>query len=391
MRPLQVVAIIEAYSVTGPAKNLIRFASLARNPHPALPSVALHVLSYVRGPGPHSNAFLSALSAVGIPFTLVHESGPVDPAVPTQLRAALANLHPDIVQTHSVKSHFLLRLAGLDRRYPWIAFHHGYTSENFKVRLYNYLDRWSLRSARRLVTVCTPFAAELHAKGVALSRIEVLPNSIESAPAPSSAAPFGLSSTDNVILHIGRFSSEKNHLGLLDAFDLLAANCPELAPHLVLVGDGVDRARIEARAALSPHAERIHFGGQQKDVWPYLRLARILTLPSLSEGSPNVILEAMAAGLPIAASSVGGIPDLVPHNLAALLTPPGDTPALARSFETLLRDPALAHRLGSQALDRVALFTPDAYRARLTAIYESLLLSQPRTTNPISLPTTSQS
>lgn len=391
MRPLNVVAIIEAYSVTGPAKNLIRFAARASSPHSTLPSIAIHVLSYVRGPGPHSNAFLTALENAGIPFTLLQESGPLDLSLLGQLRSTLATLQPDIVQTHSVKSHFLLRLASLDRHYPWIAFHHGYTNENLKVRLYNCLDRWSLRSARRLVTVCTPFAAELEANGVSRSKIEVLPNSIEAAPAASSGDFFGLSPSDNIILHIGRFSSEKNHLGLLDAFDQFASRCPDLAPHLLLVGDGVDRKLIEARAARSPHASRIHFAGQQQDVWPALRLARILTLPSLSEGSPNVILEAMAAALPIAASNVGGISDLVPHNLAALLTPPGDTAALAHSFESLLRDPDLALRLGTKAFHRVALFTPDAYRARLTAIYESLLLSQPLTTPPISRPTTSQS
>lgn len=391
MRPLHVVAVIEAYSVTGPAKNLLRFASLARSPHPTLPCITLHVLTYVRGPGPHSNAFLTALDTAGIPFTLLHESGPFDPTILQQLRTTLATLQPDIVQTHSVKSHFLLRLAGLDRHYPWLAFHHGYTNENLKVRLYNRLDRWSLRTARRLVTVCTPFATELNAKGVARARIEILPNSIESAPAQTANTFFGLSQEDNVILHIGRFSSEKNHIGLLDAFDLLASRCPELTPHLLLLGDGVDRARIKARAARSPHAARIHFAGQQEDVWPALRLARIFALPSFSEGSPNVILEAMAAGLPIVASRVGGIPDLVPHNLAALLIPPGDTPALAQSLEILLRDPDLARRLGAQARERVALFTPDAYRARLTAIYESLLPSHPRIADSIARPTTSQS
>lgn len=390
---LRVAAIIEAYSVTGPAKNLIRFARLARSPHPTLPSIEMHVVTYVRGPGPHSNAFIDALKAASIPYTLLQESGPLDPSIFSQLRASLAALQPDIVQTHSVKSHFLFRLAGLASCYPWLAFHHGYTNENFKVRFYNRLDRWSLRAANRLVTVCTAFAAELNARGVAPARIDVLANSIEAAPAPPPVpfSPFGLTPANNTILHIGRFSAEKNHTGLLDAFDRLATRCPSLDAHLLLIGDGVDRARIEARAAKSPHVGRIHFAGQQSDVWPYLRLARLFTLPSLSEGSPNVILEAMAAGLPIAASNIGGIPDLVPHDVAALLSAPGDSDALAQSFEALLGDAALAQRLGRQALARVTQFTPEAYRARLTAIYQALLPNQPRTTDSISRPTASQS
>lgn len=386
MAAIRVAAIIEAYSVTGPAKNLIRFAGLARSPHASLPTVHMHVISYVRGPGPHTNAFLDALKAADIPFTLLHESGAFDRSILPKLRDALSVIQPDIVQTHSVKSHFLFRLAGLPRRYPWLAFHHGYTNENAKVRLYNRLDRWSLRAARRLVTVCTAFAGELTARGVAAGRIEVLPNSIEAAP-----VALGLGPDSNTILHIGRFSAEKNHAGLLDAFDQLAARRPDLSAQLVLVGEGVNRAQIEARAAQSPNASRIHFAGQQSDVWPYLRRARVFTLPSLSEGSPNVILEAMAAGLPIAATDVGGIPDMVPHNEAALLSAPGDTAALAQSFEALLSDMSLAQRLAAQARARVAQFTPEAYRARLSALYLALVPSQPDTAARISRPTTSQS
>lgn len=375
MQPLRVAAIIEAYSVTGPAKNLIRFARNARQPHPSLPPVAMHVITYVRGPGPHSNPFLDALNAASIPFTLIHESSALDTSVLGKLRSALARLQPDIVQTHSVKSHFLFRLAGLHRQYRWLAFHHGYTNENRKVRLYNRLDRWSLAAARRMVTVCTPFAAELVAKGVPANRIEVLPNSIEAAPPPAAtyAPEFGLTASDQILLHIGRFSGEKNHPGLIEAFEKTVARCPQLSPHLVLVGDGVQRAAIEARAASSPHRHRIHFAGLRTDVWPFLRQARIFTLPSLSEGSPNVILEAMAAGLPIVATNVGGIPDLVPHNTAALLVPPANTAALADAFIQLLEDEPLSRRLAAAALERVALFTPEAYRARLTAIYQSLL------------------
>ena len=99
----------------------------------------------------------------------------------------------------------------------------------------------------------------------------------------------------------------------------------------------------------------------------------------------------MAAGLPIAATDVGGIPDMVPHNEAALLSAPGDTAALAQSFEALLSDTSLAQRLAAQALVRVAQFTPEAYRARLSALYLALVPSQPDTAARISRPTTSQS
>lgn len=376
-KTIRVAAVMEAYTVTGPAKNLIRFGKLARQAEAETgTAVEMHVVTYVRGEQARSNAFLSALAGAGIAAHPIVERGALDRQVIGALRGELAAIQPDLVQTHSVKSHFLFRCAGLERVYPWIAFHHGYTQENLKVRLYNELDRWSLRGARQLVTVCTPFAGELQERGVRRERIEVLGNSIESPAGLSTGAVARIAGVPDgapVILHIGRFSGEKNHAGLMDAFAAVCAQAPGLKPHLVLVGDGVDRERMQLRAGELAAGGQIHFEGQQADVWPYLRRAQVFALPSLSEGSPNVILEAMAAGLPIVASRVGGIPDMAPEGEAALLCTVGNTQELAAALGQLLTDPELAQRLGRQARQRVEQYTPENYRRRMLGIYANVL------------------
>jgi len=156
----RVVAVIEAVTVTGPAKNLLRFAARARSSTAA----EISILTFNRSQ--QSNPFLDAARSAGLEADVIDERFRFDPGVMGQLTALLQRRSPDIVQTHGVKAHFLVRAGGLARRYPWIAFHHGYTAEDLKMRLYNQLDRWSLPGADRVVTVCTPFAEALARRGV---------------------------------------------------------------------------------------------------------------------------------------------------------------------------------------------------------------------------------
>src|SRR5262249_47065721 len=134
---IRVVSIMEAQFVTGPAKNLLAFAKRVRA------DVELSVITYHRNPRlrPGQNPFIAACESAGVPVDVVHEQGRFDRSIIPQITEAMTNRQPDIVQTHNVKSHFLMRYTGLYRIYPWIAFHHGYTTTDLKMRLYNQLDR----------------------------------------------------------------------------------------------------------------------------------------------------------------------------------------------------------------------------------------------------------
>ena len=104
-------------------------------------------------------------------------------ALSASLRRIVEQRAPNIVQTHNVKSHFLMRQSGLWRRQPWVAFHHGYTTTDLKMRVYNQLDRWSLRAAHCIITVSHAFARELARAGVPPERICVLHNSVSAGRA----------------------------------------------------------------------------------------------------------------------------------------------------------------------------------------------------------------
>ncbi len=296
------------------------------------------------------------------------------------LRRVIELQKPDLVVTHSVKSHFLLWRSQLWREYPWVAFHHGYTTTDLKMRAYNWLDRWSLPNADRLVTVCHAFARELARRGVPLEKISVRHNSVRPRPkiATSDVQSFkkrlGVASDERIVLTVGRMSREKAHIDLLDAYKRLRVANPDISSKLVIVGDGPERGRLEAAADAHGFSERVIFAGQISEVQLFYAAADVFALPSHSEGSPNVLLEAMAASLPIVATAVGGVPEIVENNESALLVPANDPQAMAAAIVRLLTDQDLAERLTNNSTALIAnQFTPEKYVRALVEIYGEVI------------------
>jgi len=384
MSELRVLAVIEAGTLSGPAKNLLRFASRVRSAG-NLPRIEFSVATFHRGDPLIANTpFLKSAAAAGIPVDVVGERRRFDLGVIGGLRAVIEKRQPDILQTHAVKTNFLVRIGQLAQDRRWLAFHHGYTAENFVVGLYNRLNPWSLNAANRVVTVCNPFRDQLIKAGVRKPSIEVLPNAIEDFVPPSPEAVDALRTRlggkpeAKLILSVGRLSSEKGQIHLLRAAAAMRAQHPDWAFRIILVGDGPEHAALVKFVADSQLEDVIHFAGHQLDVRPYFALADVFALPSLSEGSPNVILEAMAAGIPIVATKVGGVPETVIDGESALLCAAGSgaesqfTAALSKLIAPNLEAEELSNRLVSAGRARLPLFSPAAYESSLRSIYTSL-------------------
>ena len=240
-------------TVTGPAKNLIRFCEMIQADPAA--GLAISIAAFHRRPATgsasESNAFLDAVRAAGIELDVIPERGRFDPSIRQVLDEIITRRRPDIIQTHAPKSHFLVRWMGLERGRGWIAFHHGDTAEDLKMRVYTQLDRWSLRAAHHSVTVCQPFADLLIARGVRRERLRIVPNAMAAAPMVAKEDVralrdrLALPPHARVILSVGRLSAEKGHADLLAAVRLLRRDHPQFAVKLVLVGDGVERLSLE--------------------------------------------------------------------------------------------------------------------------------------------------
>ncbi|MBQ3194491.1 MAG: glycosyltransferase [Oscillospiraceae bacterium] len=158
------------------------------------------------------------------------------------------------------------------------------------------------------------------------------------------------------LVHVGRFNEQKNHKGLLEAFQKILAVCPDC--RLNLLGDGELRESVEAYADALGIAQQVSFLGSQSNVYPYLNEADIFLLPSSYEGMPMTIIEAMGTGLPIAATAVGGVPDMIRSEESGLLTA-CDPADVAAAVLKLIGDASLRKRLGENAVKESRRFSAE--------------------------------
>jgi glycosyltransferase involved in cell wall biosynthesis len=370
--PLRILALLEAASISGTAKAVLEMAYEARADFSGRRPLEISIANFIRGGQPEDNVLTRTLDKAQFPFAFIREKGRFDRSVIPQIRSLAKNAN--VVWTNSIKSHFLVYRASLGRTFNWVAFHHGYTSTDLKMRLYNELDRVSLRHASRVLTVCLPFAEQMKARGVPASRIRVQHMPIRRFRlSPDDAAELRadlrLLPEARVILSVGRLSHEKGHRDLIAAFAALRDQMKDAELRLVLVGDGPERARLQQQARECDAQDQIVFAGHRDDAKRFYALASVFALPSYSEGTPNVLLEAMAAGVPVVATRVGGIPELATDGTNALLVPPSNPSAMADALQKVLQSAILRNELTSAAAEVVESHSPRAYFESMRQVF----------------------
>jgi glycosyltransferase involved in cell wall biosynthesis len=358
------------WATTGPAKNLIptRRANI---------TIATFNRSHRI-----SDDFFFACKKAGLEVHVVQERFLFDLAVIPALRRLIDICQPDIIQSHAVKSHFLVRMSGLHRKCYWIAFQHGYTWTTFRNKIYNQLDRWSLPAASKVVAVCRPFALALQKIGVQQDRIVIQHNAVKPfEPASTEVVSelrrtLGLTEDTTVGLCVGRLSNEKAQVDLIEAAAILKRENCRLRVRIILAGDGPDRQMLMRSARSLQVDDWFHFAGHIHDLKAYYTLANFFVLPSHSEGSPNVLLEAMAAGLPIVATSVGGVPEIATNEKEALLVEKRNPVALSAAMRRLLGESSLRNALSSAARQRIGAFSPETYCHSILSLYRNCMTGE---------------
>jgi len=211
-----------------------------------------------------------------------------------------------------------------------------------------------LQQVDAFVTLTRTIEAELAEFGLGAIPYHRIPNGVDLtlfAPATvgerrNLRARLGIPEDRVVCAFVGRLTPQKDPDLLLEAWAM--GRRPDA--HLVLVGDGPLRSRLEARVTSGPNPGRVTFAGATADVAPYLRAADLLVLPSQAEGMSNVILEAMACGLPVVATDVPGNREMLgEEGRAGLLVPAGHPAPLAEAIETVVASATLRREIGSAA------------------------------------------
>ena len=335
-----VVVIISTKIIGGPGKGLLQLIPGLNSGNCAKP-----ILCTFKKTGEGDSLFVSACKQRGINVIPLFQRFNFDPRPFLQLIRLIREHKMDVIQTHGYKESFFGFILKWITRKRWICFLHGTTEENLKVRLYHALDKFLARFSDRIISVSRELAERIVPRRY-FYKVRILENAVE--PNKAEVNPlivakwkrrFGVEKS-NIIVCVGRLSPEKGQDVLLDAARGLVNS--GLSFQIVLVGDGPSRRNLERKCLQLNLRDHIKFLGQRKDMDMVYAASDILALPSFKEGMPNAILEAMAHGLPIVATRVGSIPEMLKDGIDAMLVPSGDPAALQTALEDLLRNPEKA-------------------------------------------------
>jgi glycosyltransferase involved in cell wall biosynthesis len=286
-----------------------------------------------------------------------------------------------LICTHGYQADILGALAGLRCRIPVVWFLRGWTGEDWKVRIYEKLDRTLLPLATRVVCLSNTQAEQLARRRILARNLRVVHNVVEVRSISDEERlevrhrlrmRLGLPNESVIVATAGRLSPEKGTAYFLQAITMVANWFP--MARFVVFGSGPLKAQLEESAQDLGLGMSVCFAGFVPDFTELLPGVDLLVNPSLSEVMPNVVLEAMAAGVPVVATDVGSVAEIAGPERALALVPPGDSPAIARAVLNLLHDPDRAAELGRAGQRRVrAAFSPTSQKAQLRALYEEMV------------------
>jgi glycosyltransferase involved in cell wall biosynthesis len=316
------------------------------------------------------------LAAVGVGLVGLARRGKADFWVWRQLVGLLRRERVDVLHTHKFGSNVWGSLLGRAAGVPVVIAHeHSWEYEGRPVR--QILDRHLIaRRADRLIAVSREDQRRMvEVEGIPLARTMFLPNGIPRAQPTNNCdvrAELGIEPEAPVIGSVGSLFPVKAFDVLLRATALLTRDRPQL--QVLIAGEGTQHEALMALARELGVSGSVRFLGRRNDIPEVLRALNIAVCCSLSEGSPLSVMEYMRAGLPVVASAVGGVPDLIEAGVHGLLVAPSDPQALAAALAELLGDPERARTMGVRAYERQrAEFDLELMVRRIEGLYEELL------------------
>jgi glycosyltransferase involved in cell wall biosynthesis len=287
----------------------------------------------------------------------------------------LADFQASVLCCHGYKANLLGRLAARRAGVPVAAISRGWTGESLKVRLYEWLDRYCLQRMDRVVCVSQAQAERVRRAGVREEQVRVIANSIDCDRFRVCEQRYrGILNgyferqPTRIVGAAGRLSPEKGFDVLVAAAGYVLQRDPGVG--FVIFGDGPRRQALEERISAAGLSGQVVLPGLRTDLDQFMPHFDLLALPSYTEGMPNVVLEAFAAGVPVVATAVGGTPEVVISGVNGYLARPGDPHELAdRITEALGRGDRLPD-MGEQGRQRVR---EEFSFANQAALYAALL------------------
>lgn len=299
--------------------------------------------SFVRGG--QDNPFLAKARQYGLETVAIPESFAGDFRVIGKLRTLITNKKIDMVVSHDYKGNLFGRMTTGKYRIAHIAHFRGITKEDKKVRLYNFIDKYTLRKLACILTVSNKSKKILEAMGVAPDIIHVVFNAVESSKlSDESFVRIIDASRPFKFVAAGRLSHEKG-------YDILLRACAQVKTSngnfiVDIYGHGPEEANLKSMLTSFNLDKIVNLKGFVDDVLPVLKKADALVLPSRSEGMPNIVLEAWSQKLAVVATEVGGVPEMIVDRFGGWTCPAENPEALAAIMLQAMKDPLATIKSG---------------------------------------------
>jgi glycosyltransferase involved in cell wall biosynthesis len=309
----------------------------------------------------------------GLSVRMVHCQGRADWRAIRQIEEYIQEDEIDVLHTHGYKADLYGYVAARRSYRPIVATCHNWVGGSAALGIYNHLDHLALKRFNALAAVSDSVAQRLVDSGVSVRKIKTIANGIDVEPFERAKALPPLAFDGNrVVGMVARLDLQKGFEYLLRAVRELSNAFSSLK--LVIVGEGPDRKAIEDMIRQYSLQSNVILAGQQSDMPGVYATIDIFVLPSLNEGLPMTVLEAMAASKPVIATRVGAIPSVIKDGENGLLVEARDADGLRNAIARLLTDPDLCRRIGAAGHDWVSLnYTSEIMSLKYRQMYEEVL------------------
>lgn len=330
-----------------------------------------HVAAVVSPHEADQHPFIARLEAAEIPVTRVVVGDRSYVREYRSLSAIVTRFKPAVIHTHGYREDVIGGVVARAHGVPAVSTVHGFTGGGRRNRLNERIQRFALRRANAVVAVSRPLVDLLSRAGVPREKISFVPNGFapprDTMTRAAARRILGLADTVVVAGWVGRLSREKGADVMLDALSQ-----SDTAWRLSVIGEGQERDRLREQATELGIADRIQWHGAVPNAGALMPAFDAFALSSRTEGTPIALFEAMHANVPIVATQVGGVPDVVTSR-HALLVPPEDPGAIAEALAELRGEPSAATVRSSRARDRLLKeFSADAWLDALEAVYRAV-------------------
>lgn len=326
----------------------------------------------VIGPDPEPHPFALPLLEAGVDVREVRLPSSAVLRERRAVREALRALSPDVVHSHGYRPDILHGSTARSLGIPTATTEHGSSKLGGTTAFFEWLQVKLFRFSQAVIAVSAPIARRLGSQGVPADRIHVIPNGwaggAELLPRREARQELGIDPGATAVGFVGRFIDAKGPDVFVDA--LLRLREPDLVAGMI--GDGTLLEELRARVASAGREADFRFAGFRANAAPLFSAFDLFVLSSRTEGTPIVLFEAIAAGVPVVVTRVGGVPDVVGEE-EAILVPPEDPGALALAVQSCLDDPAAARARAERASQRLAShFGAETWLQRHETVYREI-------------------